>query len=207
MNNDASPNDQIKYLIDNYLLPALAILNSNGRLISQFYDLVKLKDTIKHEHTETPGTSNDGRLWFSIGAVCHSYSYNEATGKKTGTRIYKKQQFIFDEGSLIEGTNRADFIEMLEPGKILYIYYVPLLELMQQFPELDAAIMKQCLLQWRYIRHHDNLLKEEPLERVRKFLSEQPEFIRCSSQETQSIHLQMSLRTYVSQLKLLRAGH
>lgn len=196
-----------KLLIDQYLLPALGNLNSNDVLICRFYELVKLTNAIKHQPLELPGSSKDGRLWFPIRSVCHSYTYNDLTKKKQGTRVYKKRQFVFNVDSLIDDEHRNEYIEILEPGEVLHISYMELRQLMQQFSDLHTAITMHCHLQGKYVRHHDLLLKEEPLERLRRFRMEQQEFIRCTNHLTQALHLQMSLRSYDFYLKMLKDAH
>lgn len=176
----------------------------NKHKAQDIIDRFRLQNATKYQELEVPGPAIEGRLWIAVQAMAHCYYYQEENGLKCGTEIWQKGQVIFCPSSLLADEPRTTYIAMLEQSETLSIVYAELLDLMNRYPNIDAAIQSHVLKREYYSHRRNLLLNQRPLERVRQFRAENQAFLNCSSQEVQAMHLNMSLRSYIDQINKLK---
>lgn len=192
-------------LILQYLIPAFGSLVSfYEQKIEDIVSCCHLQSVMRLQRLETPGKALMGFLWFSIDAMSHSYFYDHEKQKASGTMIYKRRQFIFNSDSLLYSLDRSDYVQILEPGEVLYIGYQDLLSLMSKYADINQVIRTLAEKQSTYLRQHMALLQIKSLERVRRFRAENEAFLECSSQEIQAIHVNLGLRNYIYMINKLK---
>lgn len=173
-------------------------------LLQRIASVCRLQTAIKYQELEVPGPYGEGRVWFSVSAMAHSYCCSSGGRVKKGTRIWKKRKFILFSSSLLEKENRDDYVQLLEPGEVLSIRYHDMPGLMTDYPELEQYIRRITVDNERYY-HHRNLLMGKPsTERIIQFRKENELFINCTSQEVQAMHVNLSRVAYIRQLKNIR---
>ena len=198
-------NSYKKEVIQKYLLPALGCcIDFDNNKFTEIVSKCKLQYVVKFQLLETPGPRDEGHLWFSLNTMAHSYFYNREKNGRSGTRIWNKRDFIFDDASLLAGRDRSDYLEVLEGSEILSISYADLDALMGKYEDIDAGIKKLSVVHTSYFQRRSSLMHKTPLERVKQFRHENSTFLHCSSQEIQAIHVNLSRRAFINQLNKLK---
>lgn len=198
-------NHQKSALIIKYVLPALGnVLDTNEGFIAQIIANSYMVHAVKYQQLEIPGSFEDGCVWFSIDAIVHSYYYCPYKLAKKGTRIWSKREFILFSNCLLNKEERSDYVEILEPGIVIYIKYAQLLALVHQYPELENQIKLVTVNNERYYHNRNLMMNKPPIERVKQLHLENKQFINSSSQAVQAMHTNLSLRGYLKQLSKLR---
>ena len=194
-------------VLNKYLLPALGCcVELDSEKLSDISRFVKLQDVIKYQRLEAPGPREEGALWFPLNGMIHSYFYSDDRNSRSGTRIWAKRDFIFDDASLLVGNSRSNYLEVLEPGQVLSINYMDLIKLMDKYKDIADGIQKLYIQHATYYQKRSSLMQQPPIKRVKQFREENPMFIRSTSQEVQSMHLNLSHRSYMSYLSKLKVG-
>jgi len=191
-------------LIDKYVLPCFEKTAKEDRYFVRDIDSVcRLHKVVKFQELESPGAALEGRIWFPIIPLVHSYYLTPDEKCKWGSRIWKKQEFIFYSSSLLNQQLRCDYIEVLEAGELLSISYPNLLALMERYSEVHQRILQISASNERHYRYHNQLLNKPPLERVRQFEEENSLFAKVASNSIKAIHVGLTRQGYESQLKKL----
>ena len=189
-------------LIARYLMPALNLITQNrGELLAALCWVCKLQSTVKYQLLEAPGSHEEGQLWFAIDAMVHAYHYCPVKKCKWGSRIWKKQEFIVSGPSLLHQQPLTDYIEVLEPGRVLSIGYTDLTGLMARYPELALQLQHIGIENEGYYRHRNWLLTQPAWLRIKQFKAENVLFMRVASHGCVATHIGMALRTYAEYLK------
>nr|WP_121272524.1 hypothetical protein [Pedobacter schmidteae] len=185
-------------LIERYLLPAFnAVTVKQKDFFASLCKVCRLEHTSKFQQLEIPGPAEGGRMWFAIDALVHAFYYCPVKCLKRGSRIWKKREFILYSASLMQQEPLTDYIEVLEPGRVLSIGYTELAELQLLYPQLNEHLQDIGRGNERYY-HHRNQLLNKPIElRIAQFKEENPLFVLVVSHATAASHLGMALRTYV----------
>lgn len=194
-------------VIKKYLIPSLGCrIDLNDLKLAEIVSKCRLQYVVKYQHLETPGPEKEGYLWFALSSMAHSYFYNQEKKCKSGTRVWNKREFIFDDASLLTGKDRSDYLEILESGEILSINYSDLRTLMRNYDDINSGIKKLTVLHASYFHHRSSLMHKTPFERVRQFLTENSTFLHCTTQEIQAIHVNLSRRAFINHLNKLRSN-
>ncbi len=192
-------------LIVRYVVPALGNLSAiHSNFIDDLTACCQLIHAFKYQLLERPGPFEEAYVWFSIEAMVHSYYYCPHRLRKTGTRIWKKREFILFSGCLVNKEYRTDHIEILEPGIVICIKYAHLISLIERYPELEKPIKMTSIDNERYYHHRSLLLNKPVQERIKCFVAENTFFVSFASQAIQAMHVNLSLRGYTAQLAKLR---
>jgi hypothetical protein len=191
-------------LVQQLVLPAFGQeIAGNVDIAADITRRFRLQNATKYQDLEGPGPATEGRLWVTKYGMAHSYCDQQEKKTKCGTQIWPKGTFIFCPSSLLENEARNTFVAMLEPDMVLSMAYIDLLDLMGQHHAIDAAIRSFALKQEHYHSKRNLLLNQRPLERVKQLRAENPTFINIAIQEVQAMHANMSLRSYIDQVKKL----
>ena len=192
-------------VITTFLIPAMGrSINLEASLVNELLMRCRFHHGRKYGTLENPGPRNEGHVWFTIDAMCQHYFYNPEKAKKIGTRIWHKRQFIFDASSLLEGTPRRDTLELLEKTDIISMSYADLDELMDRYKDIKTAIKELSIKYGFYFQHKSEVVGKQPLPRVKQFIEENEDFLKCSTQEIQAMHVNLSREGY--RLQLIRLG-
>lgn len=202
-----SPVELEKYkttLIIEHVLPVFGDCGKDKELIAgRIAGMCRLQKAVKCQQLEVPGSHEMGSLWLSVHAIVHSYFYDNERDCKVGNRIWKKREFIFDAPSLFSGEERSDYVEILEPGEVLYIPYPELITLMQEFDVLEKYLRHLSGKTEHYYRHHNHLINKPPLQRVKEFEQENALFASIASNSLKASHVGLTRQGYELQLKKL----
>jgi hypothetical protein len=194
-----------KELIAKYVIPLFGTEVSYAEQISDRLDgICKLHDVLKYGELEAPGSFEQARVFFSLEAMVHSYYYCTYKSVQKGTRIWKRLNFILFSSCLLEKEVRTDYVQMLEPGKVLSFSYRDLLTLMEDFPTVRIYFGHVFNSNESYYHHRNIFLNKPPIERTKHLREENPYFINIASQQIQAIHVNLCLRAYINQIKKLR---
>lgn len=194
-----------KELIIRYMIPLFGLLNPHAILLAERLERIcKLNDLGKYEELEAPGPFEGGRIFFSLDAMVHSYYFSAHKSDKKGTRIWKKLHFILFSSSLLEKEKRSDFVQMLEPGRVLSFRYTDFSPLVQDFPEIAGYFGHVFNANESYYHHRNILLNKPALERVREFEMENPLFVKAVSKEIKAMHTGLTRQGYNLQLRKMR---
>ena len=191
-------------LIVKYILPALpSELSDDPGFLPQLVTSSHLVYVPKHKKIEVPGNFDDGKVWFAIDAMVHSFYFCPDTLTEKGTRIWKKREFMFFSDGLFGHQYRTDYLETLEEGRLIYISYINIIELKNNYPALENQLRLLSLQNERYYHNRSLMLNKKPVERVRQLIKENPLFITISSKSTQAMHVNLTRNGYSNQLKKL----
>jgi len=194
-----------KELIAKYIVPLFGAVDAlNLQITEQLCGISKLRNAGKYEQLEAPGSFEEARVFFSIESMVHSYFYCPHKLVRKGTRIWKKLSFILFTSCLLEKEERSDYIQMLEPGKVLFFSYQDLLTLMDAFPSISSYFGHVFNSNESYYHHRNILLNKPPLQRVREFESENTLFTKVASKEIKALHVGLTRQGYNLQLRKLR---
>lgn len=198
--------DEVKHrLIEQYLLPALGLtVENSAAILSKIHEAVSVLPVVKYQMLETPGMDRGGRLWLSIDAMIHAYYYCQLRQCTQGMRIWQKRELILQPASLFGQQPLTDYIEVLEPGVVLFIGYQVLRELMVDCPPLISALLKVGIANERYYHRQIRLLQMPNEERLLLLKKEIPLFIRTACQRIVAMHMGMHLRTYGELLRKMK---
>jgi len=192
-------------VITKNLLPALGCLaDVEGKKMADLLNRCRLHHVRKYDILESPGPRNEGYLWFSIKAMSHHYFYNREKDCKSGTRIWNKRDFIFDDTSLLEGTARRDTLEILEDDEVISISYADLDYLMEEYQDISTAIRKLSIKHVAYFQHKGFLMSLSPFQRVKIFIEENQCFTFCATQEIQAMHVNLTRRGFIKILAKIK---
>jgi|GEM_PF-756743 len=194
-----------KKLIMEYVLPAFGECQRDKEwVVNRIAGICRLQQAVKCQQMEVPGSHENGYLWFSVSGIVHGYYYNNDRDMKTGTRIWKKREFIFDGSSLFHEEDRPDYIEALEPGEILSISYAEMRKLMNELPGVEKHMRHLHVKTEHHYRHLNHLINKPPLQRVKEFEQENPLFGAIASNSTKAMHVGLTRQGYELQLKRLK---
>lgn len=187
-----------------HLLPAFgALVTFCDAKVEDVVSRCQLQNVIRNQYLESPGAAMTGSLWFSLAAMSHSYFFNSQKRISCGTRIYKKRELIFNGDSLIHGSDRQDYIQMLEDGFVLSISFHDLLFLMDKYSDIEQAMRELTLQQGIFFRQQTTFRELSSIERVKRLKTEHAAFIACTNREVQAIHAHLSIKQYYNKIKEL----
>nr|WP_068892571.1 hypothetical protein [Pedobacter panaciterrae] len=191
-------------LIDKHILPYFAkIAKENKYFVDSINSVCRLHKAVKFQELERPGAAQEGRIWFSIMPLSHSFYFSDDEKYRWGSRIWNRQEFIFYSSSLLDQQFRSDYIEVLEPGELLSISYPNLLALMDRYHEVYQKIMQLSASNERHYRYQNQLLNKPAVERVKQLEEENPLFAKVASNSVKAIHVGQTRQGYEKQLKKL----
>ena len=194
-------------LIAQYLLPVLGSLPaaSGLALTERLVTNSQLRQAVARQYLDEPGPADSGQAVLMPQSVAHSFQAVDGTDgmRYTGTHIWARRTLIFDPYALLDGLDRADFVQTLEPGPYLSIPYPILRHLLADYNIVERAILVLARKQERQRRLHDHLLRLTPQERVAAFEARYQSFAHVATIEQRCMHIGLTRQTYSKKLKAL----
>lgn len=152
----------------------------------------RLKQVTKDQYIEDNGSFEDGHLNYLYSGIAQSFYYDYETDKTFITRLWKKDEVMFDANSFINKEDRHENIQMLEDGELISIDYYHLKAILNKFPQLLGLFSYLQIERERYNRFYQHLLKSTVEERVNLFLQHNPTLINRINKDAIALHLGMS---------------
>ncbi|MEC3879134.1 hypothetical protein [Parapedobacter sp. 10938] len=194
-------------LIAQYLLPVLGSLPvaSGLALTEQLVTHSQLRQSVARQYLDEPGPADAGQAIVMPQSVAHSFQVVDGADgiKHIGTHVWARRTLIFDSYALLDGADRTDFVQTLEPGPYLSIQYPILRRLIADHSVVDRAIVVLARKQERQRRLHDHLLHLTPGERVAAFETRYKAYIHVATIEQRCMHIGLTRQTYSKKLKAL----
>lgn len=190
--------NQKKTIITQYLQTRLTGVAParQALIVDRISDLARLQVAKKHQELELEGRALDGRAWLSVDAMVHGFYHCESSGDNWGNLIWKKMELILFPISLIEDEYRKNYIQLLEPGRVLSIGYPDLLKLRNEFVEIEKHIEHISMLNEKAYQRRVMLLNEPSKQRIKVFEAENPLFMTVASNEIKAMHLGLTRQGY-----------
>ncbi|WP_316820095.1 hypothetical protein [Pedobacter gandavensis] len=152
----------------------------------------KLKHISKDQYIEESGSYEDGHLHYLYSGIAHSFYYDQETDRNFVTRLWKKDDILFDVNSFVNYDDRKEEIQMLEDGEILSIGHYHLKSLLKYSPQLIALSTHLQIERETYNKFYQHLLKSTVEERLVLFLKHHPTIINRINKDFIAQHLNVS---------------
>ncbi|WP_400261295.1 hypothetical protein ACFX5U_15375 [Sphingobacterium sp. SG20118] len=184
-------------LIKHYIKKMLNLTPDREQLLfERIAPMFTIQSALKLQDLESPGPANEGRIWYSAQAMVHSYYYSKSRDAPYGTQIWKKREAILFASSLLNGTDRTNYVQMLEDGIVTSISYPDMLTIRSEFPEVSADIEQVILQNEQAYQHRVQLLNEPSLDRIMRFEKENRLFCSIASLHYKAMHVGLTRQTY-----------
>jgi CRP-like cAMP-binding protein len=189
-----SNKERLEKIIIQEIVPKLEILAGPlpDECIEYLISNCKLKQVSKDQYVENNGSYEDGHLIFLFSGIAQSFYYDRETDKTFITRLWKKDDVIFDATSFTNNEDRKESIQMLEEGEFISIVYYHLKSILNRFPQLIALFSYLQIEREKYSRFYQHLLKSTVEERVNLFLQYNPTLIHRINKDVIALYLGMS---------------
>ncbi|SDL16054.1 cAMP-binding domain of CRP or a regulatory subunit of cAMP-dependent protein kinases [Pedobacter sp. ok626] len=193
MGNDSN-RERLKEIIRQEIVPELEALT--GSLTEECIEYITLhsrfKQVTKNQYIQSYGSYEDGHLNYLYRGIAHSFYYDHETDKTFVTRLWKKDEIIFDVNSFVKSEDRLESIRMLEDGELIAINYYHLKALLSKFPELYALFPYLHIDREKHNNYYQHLLKLTAEERVSLFLQHNPTLINRINKDAIALYLGIS---------------
>lgn len=167
----------------------------------------RLKQIKKDQYIEESGPFEDGHLHYLYSGIAHSFYYHDESDKTFVTRLWKKDDILFDVNSFVNYEDRKEDIQMLEDGELISIGHYHLKSLLNNSPQLLTLSTHLQIERETYNKFYQHLLKSNVEERLSLFLKHNPTIINRINKDFIAQHLNVSrsrLSTAYAQYKLNR---
>ncbi|MBB2148480.1 Crp/Fnr family transcriptional regulator [Pedobacter gandavensis] len=167
----------------------------------------RLKQVSKDQYIEESGAYEDGHLHFLYSGIAHSFYYHDESDRTFVTRLWKKDDILFDVNSFVNCEDRKEDIQMLEDGELISIGHYHLKNLLNNSPKLLSLSTYLQIERETYNKFYQHLLKSSVEERLNLFLKHNPTIINRINKDCIAQHLNVSrsrLSTAYAQYKLNR---
>lgn len=134
----------------------------------------KLLKSSKDQHLEESNSFEDGRLFYLHKGIARSYHYIALNDKLNVSRIWIKNDVIFDLNSYLNKSDRVDALQMLEEGEVLYISYGNLKTFVELYPNMIFLLLWIQIEQEKRCFFYHTFLNLNVDERVKIFLDRHP---------------------------------
>lgn len=192
-------------LVQKHLFPQLGAMPASDRerLAAQLDSLVHIRRAVAGQYLEEPGPSDEGMAFLLPDSIAHSFQVMDADGeaRSVGTHIWIRRSLVFNPHSLLDGLQRTEFTQALEPGAYLCIRYPALAQLMADFKAVERGIAVLARQQERQRQAYNLINRLPPAARVAAFEQQFRSFAHVASIQTRSMHVGLSRQTYSKKLK------
>lgn len=201
---------QIKaQLIVRYLVPVLGSLPASTGLdlTEQLIANAQLRQAVARQYLDEPGAADEGLAILLPQSIAHSMrAVDDVSGVRlVGTHIWHRRTLIFDPFALLDGADRTEVVQTLEPGPYLSIRYPALRQLIADYPLVERALSVLARRQEHQRQQHDQLLHLTPETRVATFETGYKSFARVATIEQRCLHTGLTRQTYSKKLKLVKS--
>ncbi|WP_316748953.1 hypothetical protein [Pedobacter gandavensis] len=200
---------RLKLIMIQEIIPKIELLV--GPLTQECIDFIisssRLKQIKKEQYIEESGPYEGGYLHYLYSGIAHSFYYHEKTNKTFVTRLWKKDDIMFDVNSFVNCVDRKEEIQMLEDGEIISIGHFHLKSLLNNSPQLLTLSTYLQIERDAYSKFYQHMLKSNVEERLSLFLKHNPTIINRINNDFIAQHLNVSrsrLSTAYTQYKLNR---
>ncbi|WP_400261319.1 hypothetical protein ACFX5U_15500 [Sphingobacterium sp. SG20118] len=184
-------------LIKHYIKTILNLTPDREQLLfERIAPMFSIQSALKLQDLESPGPASEGRVWYSAQAIVHSYYYSKSKDAIYGTQIWKKKEAILFASSLLNGTDRSHYVQVLEGGIVTSISYPDMLTIRSEFPEVSADIEQTILQNEQAHQHRIQLLNEPSLARIIRFEKENPLFCSIANLDIKAMHVGLKRKSY-----------
>ncbi|AIM38051.1 hypothetical protein KO02_16185 [Sphingobacterium sp. ML3W] len=184
-------------LIKHYIKTKLNLMPDREQLLfERIAPMFTIQSALKLQDLESPGPASEGRVWYSAQAMVHGYYYSKKKDAIYGTQIWKKKEAILFASSLLNGTDRTNYVQMLEDGIVTSISYPDMLTIRSEFPEVSADIEQTILQNEQAHQHRIQLLNEPSLDRIMRFEKENPLFCSITNLDIKAMHVGLKRKRY-----------
>lgn len=182
-------------LIKHYIKTKLNMMPDREQLLfERIAPMFNIQSALKFQDLESPGSAHEGRIWYSAQAMVHSYYYSNNV--IYGTQIWKKKEAILFASSLLNGTDRTNYVQMLEDGLVISISYPDILTIRNEFPEVSAEIEQIILQNEQGHQQRIQLLHELSIDRIPRFEKENQLFCSIASLDIKAMHVGLKRKSY-----------
>lgn len=171
-----SSKERLEPFIRNEVLPKLKSLidQQTEQFVEFLMENCKLLKVIKDQHLEESNSFEDGKLFYLHQGIAQSCHYTPFNNKLNVSRIWTKEEVIFDSNSLHNEQDRKESIQMLEDGELLCISYSKLKVFLTLFPNMIALFLSIQTEREEHAKFYQTLLKLSVKERVKLFIDRYP---------------------------------
>lgn len=171
-----SSKERLELFIRNEVLPKLkSLIDQQAEQFVEFLmENCKLLKVIKDQHLEESNSFEDGKLFYLYQGIAQSCHYTPFNNKLNVSRIWTKDEVIFDSNSLHNKQDRDESIQMLEDGELLCISYSKLKIFLTLFPNMIAFFLRIQTEREVHSKFYQILLKLSVKERVKLFIDRYP---------------------------------
>lgn len=152
----------------------------------------RIKQVNKDQYLEESGTYEAGHLHYIYSGIVQSFYYHEESDKTFVTRLWKKDDILFDVNSFVNRMDRLDNIQMLEDGEVISIGHYALKNLLNNSPQLLSLSTHLQIERETYNKFYQQLLKSSVEERLHLFLKHNPTIINRINKDLIAQHLNVS---------------
>ncbi|MCX2449937.1 hypothetical protein OQX61_01520 [Pedobacter sp. PLR] len=200
---------RLKLIMNKEIIPKMELLV--GPLTRECIEFImsssRLKQIKKDQYIEESGPFEDGHLHYLYSGIAHSFYYHDESDKTFVTRLWKKDDILFDVNSFVNYEDRKEDIQMLEDGELISIGHYHLKSLLNNSPQLLTLSTHLQIERETYNKFYQHLLKSNVEERLSLFLKHNPTIINRINKDFIAQHLNVSrsrLSTAYAQYKLNR---
>ncbi|TCC99559.1 Crp/Fnr family transcriptional regulator [Pedobacter hiemivivus] len=192
--SNVSNKERLREIIRQEIVPGLEALTGSltEECIEHITSHSRLKQVTKNQFIQSSGSYEDGHLSYLYRGIAHSFYYHQETNKTFVTRLWKKDEIIFDTNSFVKSEDRLESIQMLEDGELIAINYYHLKSLLNKFPELFALFPYLQIDREKHSKYYQHLLKLTAEERVSLFIQHNPTLISRINKDAIALYLGMS---------------
>lgn len=185
---------RLELILSKEIIPKMELLV--GPLTQECIDYIisnsRLKQVSKDQYIEESGSFEDGHLHYLYNGIAHSFYYHDQTDKVFVTRLWKKDDILFDVNSFVNRQDRKEDIQMLEDGELISIRYYHLKSILNTSPQLLALATHLQIEREIYNKFYQHLLKSTVEERLVLFLKHNPTIINRINKDFIAQHLNVS---------------
>lgn len=185
---------RLRLIMSKEIIPKMELLV--GPLTQECIEYIilnsRIKQVNKDQYLEESGTYEAGHLHYLYSGIAHSFYYDDETDKNFVTRLWKKDDILFDVRSFVNCEDRLENIQMLEDGEVISIGHFPLKNLLNNTPQLLTLSTHLQIERETYNKFYQHLLKSSVEERLILFLKHNPTIINRINKDCIAQHLNVS---------------
>ncbi|ACU03864.1 Crp/Fnr family transcriptional regulator [Pedobacter heparinus] len=197
---------RLESILRNEIIPKLeAIMGPiKESCIETLMENCKLKAVIKDQYIEEGGSFEDGNMHYLHSGIARSCYYDPDIDKPIISRIWKKQEVMFDVNSFVNSGIRTEAIQMLEDGELISISYYSLKHILETYPKMLLLLLYLQAEREKHNKFYQHLLKLTVEERVRLYLNDNPTLCNRINKDCIALHLGISRSKFSSAYTLYK---
>lgn len=192
-----------KKFIEKAVLPVLGIdPDLWGTLPDELAACLRHDACRKLDDLEQPGPSGEGRAWLSELPLIHTYYYSTGDLKDRGIAIYTRHSWVLDTASLLHGTGRSAYLQLLESGNVYSCAYGDLHRLMALHPVFKAAVERLHVEHEQAKHAHELFLLRDTIDRAKVFRTQHAAILHRIPKHVHAMHIKISKEHYYYLMRL-----